>query len=197
MRIGIYSGTFDPVHEGHILFAQVASEQFALDKVLLIPEPFPRAKFDHALAEHRVRMLQLATLDSEALQPFFIEGLASHTVNGVIGHIHEKYPDDEYLLVMGSDVYKNVGKWGESHSDDGSIKDIAASVGFIVGIENMAEVPIIDAITAENGLNTRVVEVPLPGMSSRKIRQKVHLNEKVTGVNDQVLDYIRTNKLYL
>lgn len=197
MRIGIYSGTFDPIHEGHILFAQVASEQFGLDKVLLIPEAKPRFKQDVTSIGHRQRMSELAALDNTSeIQVVSIAGLPSHTINGVLREVYQLFPEDEYFIMLGSDVFKNVGAWGDRDDEDGSVKHIADNVGFIVGINNMAELPDLEKLAGEHSLNAQFVEPPLVAVSSRKIREAISKGREPYGLNDNVIKYIEFENLY-
>ena len=198
MRIGIYSGTFDPIHEGHILFAQVAAEQFGLDKVLLIPEAEPRHKHDVTPVEHRQRMCELATASSsEDIQVLVLEGQNSHTINGVLGAVYEMFPEDEYFILLGSDVFSGIGEWGSREDEDGDISMLADKVGFIVGIENMAELTELEQLAADLSLVVQFVEPPLVAMSSSKVRRSIaNTSTEVLGLHDDVVRYIHFEKLY-
>lgn len=197
MRIGIYSGTFDPVHEGHILFAEIVCEQFTLDKVLIIPEQSPRYKSDVTSIKHRLNMLQLATSSTENdIEPISFKNLENHTVNGLLSEIYTQFPDDEYFIVMGSDVFKGIESWGSRQDEDGAISDIAESIGFIVGINSLSDHKSLKEIADSNNLNTRFIEVPAANISSSNIRQAISRQERPRGVNDLVLRYIDENQLY-
>ncbi len=197
MRIGIYSGTFDPMHEGHVLFAQVTAEHFGLDKVLILPERHPRYKDSVADYGHRLAMCAIAIQDTEAnMETFELTDLASHTVNGVIANIYEQYPEDEYYLIMGSDVLRTVPKWGERDDEDGGINEIAGSVGMVVGIDSMDELPELKKIVEKHGLNARFIETPAKKLSSRNIRSSVAAGESPRGLNDEVANYIAREDLY-
>ena len=199
MRIGIYSGSFDPIHEGHVLFAQVSAEQFGLDKVLLLPEPQPRYKESVTDIEHRQRMCELATIsNSSEIQTVVFDDLPHHTINGVLRHVYEMHPEDEYFILMGSDVFRHIEKWGERDDEDGSIADISGNIGFIVGIEKMSELAELKEISEKLGLNARYVEPPLMALSSRKIRERIKEGSsvEVAGVNDDVGRYIKLESLY-
>lgn len=198
MRIGIYSGTFDPVHEGHILFAQVACEQFGLDTVLFLPESAPRHKDSAKDVKHRGNMLELATADAEfETAVFVLETVPRHTVGGVLRAVAELYPEDEYYLLMGQDVFEHVGGWGAQPEDEGDVSLIADSVGFIVAIQGIDHEAELRRIADSLKLNARFIEPPLFSLSSRKIRDKLHRRESpVAGLNDNVARYIEQEKLY-
>lgn len=196
MAIGIYSGTFDPIHEGHVLFAQVATEQFGIDEVLLMPEPTPRYKDSVSSLDDRLAMISLATEDMDHMRPYQVIGIEKHTVEDVIADVAQQYPEDELYLLMGADVFKTIESWGQREDEKGSIADIAQSVGFIVGIESMAEVTMLREIAERAKVSMRMVEVPLPGLSSSKIRSNVRENKQPRGLNETVQTYIETIKLY-
>ena len=197
MRIGIYSGTFDPIHEGHVLFAQVSAEQFGLDKILLIPEAEPRQKTDITAIDHRMRMSELATVSNPSdIQVVGFEDLPQHTIHGVISRVYNTYPEDEYFLLMGSDVFRNIGKWGSREDEDGSVNDIAGSVGFIVGINSLSELAELEEIARQLSLTAQFVEPPLMPMSSSKIRKKLATSQLAHGLHDDVARYIDFEKLY-
>jgi nicotinate-nucleotide adenylyltransferase len=197
MSIGIYSGTFDPVHEGHILFAQVAIEQFGLDKVLMIPEMQPRQKDNVAEVEDRTNMIVIAAQTVEgAIEPLNLDDQPSHTVEGVFSKIYELYPDDEYFLLMGADVFEGIKSWGSENKLDGRVEDIAKNVGFVVGVLSTDDLPKLQKISDDIGLNTRFIEVPIPNISSSKIRTAIASGAQARGLNDDVEEYIKTNNLY-
>lgn len=197
MRIGIYSGTFDPIHEGHILFAHVACEQFGIEKILLLPEPKPRYKENVTDIEKRIEMCQLASLGVESeIHTLAYMANQQHTINGLLSDVAEDYPEDEYYILMGSDVFRRAPSWGERDDEDGTLADIANSVGFIIGVQSINEVAELKEISQELGLNVRYVEIPLPNLASSKIREKFAARQEPIGLNDEVTRYIKQNKLY-
>lgn len=104
-RVGVFSGTFDPVHNGHIEFAQAASRQCALDSVIFLPEREPRGKLLSSDFEHRMRMLELAIKGHDA---FFALALdhKKFTTTETLPHLRGLYPGDKLVLLIGSDTVK-------------------------------------------------------------------------------------------
>lgn len=185
------------MHEGHVLFAQVASEQFGLDKVLILPEVKPRYKDNVTEALHREAMIQLAVMSADAdLELLSLPEIESHTIAEVIARVHELFPDDEYYMLMGSDVFRTVPTWGSRDDEMGSIADIADKVGLIVGIQSMAEIAELKDIATQEKLNVRFIESPLNALSSRKIRADIAGGKFAHGLNDNVIKYINEQKLY-
>ena len=116
MRIGVFGGTFDPVHDGHVLPVAAAAAKFQLQRVLYVPARLsPHKEAVPTDARHRVAMLALATsgrpdwsIDLEELdrQPpsFKIDTLRS---------IAARHPDDELWLLMGTDILAGFARWRE------------------------------------------------------------------------------------
>ncbi len=117
MRIGLYGGSFDPVHQGHLIAAECCREQARLDKVLFLPAAVPPHKQDRPLAEaaHRVEMLKLATGGHPAFAVSTDEidrGGVSYTVD-TLARLQAAHPADELLLILGPDALADLPTWRE------------------------------------------------------------------------------------
>lgn len=116
-RIGVYGGTFDPIHRGHLRVAQALLEPFGLERVLLVPAFVPPHKRQSVLSDayHRYAMVALATDDQPALMASTIE-LESpsrpYTIE-TLGGLKREYPDGDLFFVMGSDSFAEVTTWRE------------------------------------------------------------------------------------
>ena len=115
MRIGIFGGSFDPVHFGHLLLAEWAREQAELDEVWLMPAYLAPHKTSgpRTSSEHRVAMLELATADNPTLHVCRLElereGV-SYTVD-TLQSIRKERPADELFLLMGADSLADLPNW--------------------------------------------------------------------------------------
>lgn len=109
-RIGIYSGTFDPVHYGHIAFALAAIEQCGLDSVVFLPEPNPRGKKSATPLEHRAAMLRLACQTYPRLSVLILSD-ERFTVAATLPHLQAKFPDAKLILLFGTDVATRIAQW--------------------------------------------------------------------------------------
>jgi nicotinate-nucleotide adenylyltransferase len=110
MRIGIYAGTFDPVHEGHLTFADAALRECGLDTVVFLPERLPRHKKQVTSFFHRLAMLQLAVADHPQFVVKELEG--SHfSVDDTLPILQGTYKGDELYLLVGSDVARHMVFW--------------------------------------------------------------------------------------
>lgn len=117
MRIGVFGGSFDPVHLGHLIAAEGCREQAALDQVLFMPAAVPPHKQDRQLspAADRVEMLRLAVGGHEAFAVSTLEidrGGVSFTVD-TLALLHETHPADELFLLLGPDAIAEFPSWRE------------------------------------------------------------------------------------
>jgi nicotinate-nucleotide adenylyltransferase len=117
VRIGVFGGSFDPVHIGHLLAAECCREQAGLDRVLFVPAAIQPHKQDRQLAsgQHRMEMLVLATGGNEAFAVSDDElerGGVSYTVD-TLERLKARHPDDDLLLILGPDAFLGLPTWRE------------------------------------------------------------------------------------
>ena len=115
MRIGVFGGSFDPVHHGHLVVAECCREQAGLDRVLFVPAARQPFKQDRALAagHHRAEMLALAVGGNPAFAVSSLEldrGGVSYTVDTVAA-LREMHADDELCLILGPDALESLADW--------------------------------------------------------------------------------------
>lgn len=114
-KIGLYFGTFNPIHIGHLAIANHMVEFSGLDEVWFVVTPHnPFKEKSSLLADHhRLQMVQIAAEDYPKLKASSIEfGLPqpNYTVNTLV-HLNEKFPDDHFCLIMGEDNLASFHKW--------------------------------------------------------------------------------------
>ena len=117
MRIGIYGGSFDPVHLGHLIAAESAREQASLDRVIFVPAAQSPHKTDRTLAgaADRLAMLELATAGHAAFEVSSVElerGGVSYTVE-TLAEMRGRFPDDQLVLLLGPDAVRGLASWRE------------------------------------------------------------------------------------
>jgi nicotinate-nucleotide adenylyltransferase len=117
MRVGIFGGTFDPIHLGHLILAEQCREQGRLDQVWFVPAPRPPHKHDRVLTrfDQRVEMIQLAIAGHHAFRVEEIEkerSGPSYTVD-TVAELRRRYPDDQFVLLIGSDTLADIHSWYE------------------------------------------------------------------------------------
>lgn len=115
MKIGLYFGTFNPIHIGHLAIANHLAEYSDLDAIWMIVTPHnPFKKKSSLLANnHRYQMVMIATEEYPKIEPSKIEfdlPQPNYTVH-TLAHLQEKYPTYEFCLIMGEDNLKGFHKW--------------------------------------------------------------------------------------
>ncbi len=115
MKIGLYFGTFNPIHAGHLIIANHMAEYSGLDQVWLVVTPHNPLKKKSTLLDdhHRLQMVFLATEDYPKLKPSDIEfrlPQPNYTIN-TLAHLQEKFPAHEFSLIMGEDNLNSLHKW--------------------------------------------------------------------------------------
>ncbi len=187
MKIGLFGGTFDPVHIGHLLMARTAMEQMGLDRVIFIPSCVPPHKKMPPLftAEDRIKMIQRALkgIAGFELSDFEIsKGGKSYSVD-TVRHFCSVCPGAKLFFIVGGDAVKQLDTW----KDIETIKKLCSFVsvnrpGYPRGEEKLK----YHAVTM-NGIE----------MSSTEIRKRILSGKTIQFlVPDRVLDYIRERHLY-
>ena len=115
MKIGLYFGTFNPIHVGHLIIANHMAEHSDLDQVWMVVTPHNPHKKKSSLLDdfHRLHMVHLATEGFSKIKPSDIEfklPQPNYTVNTLV-HLEEKYPTHTFSLIMGEDNLKSLNKW--------------------------------------------------------------------------------------
>jgi nicotinate-nucleotide adenylyltransferase len=115
MRIGVFGGSFDPVHDGHLIAAECAREQARLDRVVFVPAAAPPHKPERILADgrHRLEMLSLAIGGHDAFNVSSIEldrGGTSYTVD-TLATLAAERPGDRLVLILGPDSLAAFSRW--------------------------------------------------------------------------------------
>jgi nicotinate-nucleotide adenylyltransferase len=115
MKIGLYFGTFNPIHVGHLIIANHTAEYSDLDQIWMVVTPHNPHKQKSTLLDdyHRLEMVHLATKDYPKIKPTDIEfklPQPNYTVN-TLAHLQEKYPTYSFSLIMGEDNLNSLHKW--------------------------------------------------------------------------------------
>jgi len=119
-RIGIMGGTFDPLHYGHLVAAEMARYEFGLAKVVFVPSGSPPHKVGRKItpAEDRLEMVRLAVKDNPFFEVSTVEIQRkgySYTVD-TLRYMHELYPDHELFFITGTDAFREIFTWKDVES---------------------------------------------------------------------------------
>ena len=195
-RIGVFGGTFDPIHVGHLVLVSELRHALGLDHVLLVPAGDPPHKPDQLLSpvEHRVRMLRIAIEGREhfSIDPVDIDrGGPSYTMD-TLEQLHRQNPCDCLVFLMGEDSLRDLHTWREPER----ILELA-EIG--VGCRPNVRLDLDTVYDRLPGTRGRVtlVDVPLIEISSRAIRQRVASGAPIAyQVTREVEKYIEAHGLY-
>ncbi len=129
-RVGIYPGTFDPIHHGHVAFAAEVLATLQLDKVVFLPEPKPRGKQAITDLTHRTAMIEQAIESNDHMQVMQPDSLPDQfTVVSTLPLLQQAFPDDSLTLLIGSDTAKTLDQWP-------NIADLLKSVSLAIGMRS-------------------------------------------------------------
>lgn len=186
MKIGIYGGSFNPIHNGHIYMAKFIIDYLKLDKLLVIPVGTPsHRKNILADANMRLKMCEIAFKDQEKIEVSDIEVKSkevSFTYDTLL-KIIEKYPNDEYYEIIGEDSGAYFHKWKNYRE-----------------ILKLAKVVVLQRegyTTLLKDSNLLQVKNPFLNCSSTRVREAVLREESIENmVPKEIAKFIKVNKLY-
>lgn len=199
MNIGLFGGTFDPVHLGHLILAERCRADANLDGVWFLPSYKPPHKQGQSITryEHRVEMIDLATAGQPRFRTETIEKELpppSYTAN-TLAELRSRHPRNEFQLIVGADCLPDLPGWYQP-------KRILEQAGLIVvprpGVplwssERLAaalDIPAVD-------VRMTVVDCPLMEIASREIRSRVAAEKSIRYlVPRSIEEYIREKSLY-
>ena len=200
MRLGIFGGSFDPIHVGHLILAEQCREHARLDEVWFLPASTPPHKRDRELvsAKQRTEMLELAVHGNGAFSVSNMEldrGGVSYTVD-TLTTISEMHPDSDLFFMMGADSLTEFPTWREP----ARILELATPLVVARGGEPKLDFQSLAQYTTPERLFEIVaheVRMPLLEISSSRIRQDVAQGRSIRyRVPRAVEQYISTHELY-
>jgi nicotinate-nucleotide adenylyltransferase len=201
MKVGLYFGTFNPIHVGHLIIANHMAEYSDLDQIWMVVTPHNPLKKKSTLLDdyHRLQMVHLATEDFPKIKPSDIEfklPQPNYTVHTLI-HLQEKYPNHEFSLIMGEDNIRSLHKWKnyqtllENHAiyvyprleAKGQTSETIATDAETVLFKNHPRIHLIDA--------------PVVEISSTFIRENIKKGKNVQPLlSSKVWKYVDHNNFY-
>jgi nicotinate-nucleotide adenylyltransferase len=199
MRIGIFGGTFDPVHLGHLILAEQCRVQAELDEVWFVPNSVPPHKTDRGVTrfEQRCDMLEFAIAGHPAFQVNRIEkdlDGPSYTAR-TLEQLHARHPGNEFFLLLGSDCLPDLPLWYEP-------RKVIERVGLLVVPRPGVMLWTAERLATGLGVDVaavrlRFVACPMIEIASRELRRAIADGLSIRYmVPRAVEEYIRERKLY-
>ena len=193
-RIGIYGGSFNPPHVGHIGAAQAAIAELRLDRMLLMPAfQTPDKQKPEIDPAHRLQMLRLAAEPGMEVSDLEISrGGISYTVQ-TLEQLHKEHPDAELVLCMGSDMFLNLQKW----KDPQRIMELAEIAVFQRGDKGeKAGIKQQKQLLESTGARITAVANPVVTIASSDLRRLLAFDCGECFLHPDVYAYIQDNGLY-
>lgn len=200
MRVGIFGGTFDPVHYGHLIVAEQAREQAGLDQVWFVPSARPPHKVDRVVSpfDRRADMLALAIAGHEdkfRVDPIERERPGLSYTADTLAALAATHPNTEWFLILGADSVRDLPEWHEP------LRLIDRATILVAGRPGH---PVWSAAELAGKLGVQpsrvrlqVVEVPLIDIASRDLRRRAATGRSLLFQLPRAVEvYIREKGLY-
>ncbi|HZV04929.1 MAG TPA: nicotinate-nucleotide adenylyltransferase [Gemmataceae bacterium] len=200
MRVGIFGGTFDPVHTGHLILAEQCREQGRLDEVWFVPAAHPPHKDEPTLTrfEQRVEMLALAIAGNPAFRIDELEKERpgpSYTVD-TLAELRRRHPAHEFLLLIGSDTLLDLPHW---HQPLRVLEQASLLVTTRPGSPVLTAVQLREQLhlPEQTPLRLEMIETPQIDISSRDLRRRAALGRSLRYFLPRAVEcYIHDKRLY-
>lgn len=199
MKVGIIGGTFDPIHNGHLIIGEYIRDSLNLDEVIFIPAGQPPHKNGNYLgsAQHRLNMVSLAIENNPKFSVSHMEVKnkdTSYTFT-TLKKLKEENKETDYYFIIGADSLFNLDEWYR-------FKDLSKLANFALrdrlGHSKDEIKDRIRFLEDEYDSNIVYVEGPLIEISSSEIRNRIRLNKSIKYlVPDPVKEYIEKYNLYI
>jgi nicotinate-nucleotide adenylyltransferase len=213
-RIGLFGGTFNPIHLGHLKAADIVQRKFAFEKVLFIPSYIPPHKDSGEVASpfHRLKMIELAISSFSRFVPSSIETDAKEMSYSIITlkKIKKIYPHTQIFFILGIDAFLDIETWKDYESvlekcffvvisrPGYHLKEAKRILGTKYG-KWIYEYSNSDEVKKENILHHRILLLPIDALeiASTEVRERIRNNASIRGmVPENVLSYIQEHNLY-
>lgn len=191
-RIGIFAGTFDPVHKGHITFALKAAQSADLDEVYFVPEPQPRRSGGVTHISHRISMLQLATRSHSKLKVLELPDKKFDMVR-TWPRLTRQFKNCKLLLLIGSNVFTKIPSWPH-------VNQLFEDAGVVVGTYGDRDIAIaLDSVVKLNKTlwEVHLVEADHPNIAPQILQSSLARGHQPDLLLASVQRYITENWLYV
>lgn len=200
MKIGLYGGTFNPIHRGHIHILNAFIDVLGLGKIIVMPAAEPPHKRVQTLAggDDRLRMCEIAARQVRGADVLvsnleLCRGGLSYS-SDTLRELHAQYPGDTLHFLMGEDMFLTVQNWHEAETVM-KLAVLCASPRSTDGLHRLREHA--TELEKRYGAQTRIADIPYMPVSSTEIRDKISQGgDAAELLPPGVLDYIKKRKLY-
>lgn len=173
MRLGVYGGTFDPLHCGHLILAAEAQQQLGFDLLLWVLTPYPPHKKEQIITpvEHRLDMLKLAIAENSIFQlsQVEIERPGPHFALDTMKLLEEKYPDAELIYLMGIDSLRDLPTWHRPRE----FVAVCHAIAVMQRPGVYADLTALEAQIPDISQKVLFVKAPIIGISSSELRKRI------------------------
>lgn len=191
MRIGIFGGTFDPIHHGHLIMASCAYERLELDKVYFMPAGNQPLKEGESPFNQRLEMIKLSIENDSRMSYTDIEDSLepSYTYNTIMKL--NSICDDELFFIMGADSFESIERW---YKYEELLKEIKIIVVDRLGSSNLFN---LQEKYKDIAKEINILKGPIIEISSTEIRNKVKKGQDIRYlVPERIIQYIDYENLY-
>ena len=200
MRLGLFGGTFDPVHYGHLLLAECCREQCRLEGVRFLPTAVPPHKQDRqpTPAKMRIEMLELAIAGHPAFSVSRYEtdrGGVNYTVD-TLSRFREEDPQLELFFLLGADMLHDLPQWHQPERicELATVIVVRRSGAGELDFDGLGQVISRQRI---DQIRRHQVQMPEIGISGTEIRRRVAAGQSIRYQTPRAVEkYIETHKLY-
>ncbi len=188
MKVGLYFGSFNPIHTGHLIVASYVANHTDCQQVWFVVSPQNPLKPSSVLLNeyHRLHLVRLAVEDDLRLKASDVEfklPRPSYTID-TLTYLREKYPTHEFSIVMGSDSFQNLPRW---KNFDKLVRDYSFIIYQRPGFP----------VTDDHGANIAIMNAPLLQLSATEIRDNIRSGKSIRYlVPDAVREEIEQNHYY-
>ncbi|WP_099320709.1 nicotinate (nicotinamide) nucleotide adenylyltransferase [Anaerococcus sp. Marseille-P3625] len=196
MKIGLFGGTFDPIHLGHLIVMENVLNFMNLDKIIILPSSNPPHKLnkDKTDVKLRVDMVKKAIENNNRIILSTFEADNNEVIYSyqTINYFKEKYPSDEFYYIMGEDSFMNIESWK-------NYKDLLKENLIVFARSSIdSQSSLVKKVKETNKENIYLINNLNINISSTLIRNLVRDKKSIRYlVTDDVYDFIMENKLYV
>lgn len=196
-RLGVFGGTFDPPHIGHLILAAEACADLNFSCLLWVLTPVPPHKLEQPITplEHRLAMLELAIADDSnfRLSRIEMDRPGPHYMVDTMQLLADQYPSADLILLIGGDSLRDLPTWHRP----ADLVSACHEIGVIRRPGDSVDLSALERSVPGTQAKVRFVEAPLLEISSSDIRRRIRAGQPFRYyVSQSVYEYILNNKLY-